>query len=124
MEFFELGKNFGSVADVKDHVKEYERTHLINLYIQDFRRLESTRKMAPKRCFSDELEFSELTYAYIHGGLSRKSTSTGKRPIQRLGYVHTSDSFAGTAKLHISLTGNLRLIFHRLAFSVKFLAIW
>ena len=57
MEFFKLGKNFASVADVKDHVKEYERTHLINLYIQDSRRLESARKKAPKRYFSDELEF-------------------------------------------------------------------
>ena len=55
----------------------------MTLYTRSSRSVEAARRRAPKRSFHEELKFSEIDYACVHGGREYKSKSANKRPSQK-----------------------------------------
>ena len=68
-----IGKEFSSYAHLTSAIKEYEASNSV-----------IARKRAPNRHFSDNLVYSEIDYACVHGGREYKSHSKGICKSQRL----------------------------------------
>ena len=79
-----VGKEFSSYAHLSSAIKEYEAANSVTLYTRSLRTVQAARKRAPNRHFSDNLTYSELDYACVHGGCEYKSRSKGIRKSQRL----------------------------------------
>ena len=79
---FSVGDEFNSFTELSTKIKEFEKETCTQLYVRSSRTIESTIKHAPKKLFNHDVRYSELDYAFIHGGKQFKSSSTGKRPNQ------------------------------------------
>ena len=77
------GNEFSSFQALSSAIKQWEETSFVTLYTRSSRSVEASRKRAPKRKFNDELKFSELDYACVHGGREYKPKSTNIRKNQR-----------------------------------------
>ena len=76
---FENGQQFASFQELRDRIAEFERQSYVQLYIRRSRTIEAAMKRAPKKSFLQELKYSEVDYACIHGGKKFASRSKGKR---------------------------------------------
>ena len=85
MEQAELieGREFSSFEELSKSVKKWEEANFVTLYTRSSRGLEAARRRAPRRTFAEELKFSELDYACVHGGREYKSKSSQKRLNQK-----------------------------------------
>ena len=79
-----VGKEFSSYAHLSSAIKEYEAANSVTLYTRSSRTVQAAQKRAPNRHFLDNLTYSELDYACVHGGREYKSRSKGIRKSQRL----------------------------------------
>ena len=79
-----IGKEFSSYVHLTSAIKEYEASNSVTLYTRSSRSIQAARKRAPNRHFSDNLVYSEIDYACVHGGREYKSHSKGIRKSQRL----------------------------------------
>ena len=81
---FIVGSEFHSFDEVSSAIKDYECVNSVTLYTRSSRSIMAAKKRAPKRHFSENLKYSELDYACVHGGRQYKSHSKGIRKSQRL----------------------------------------
>ena len=77
------GQEFCSFEEVSESIKSWEKENFVTLYTRSSRSIEVARRRAPNRTFLDQLKFSELDYACVHGGREYKSKATQKRPCQK-----------------------------------------
>ena len=77
------GKEFSSFEELSTNVKEWEGANFVTLYTRSSRSVEAARRRAPKRTYNQQLKFSEIDYACVHGGREYKSTSSQKRLCQK-----------------------------------------
>ena len=70
------GKEFSSFEEVCASIKKWEEANFVTLYTRSSRGLEAARRRAPRRTFAEQLKFSELDYACVHGGREYKSKSS------------------------------------------------
>ena len=82
-ELLRVGLEFSSYEDLCCAIKTYERLHFVTLYKRSSRTIQAARKRAPNRHFDDQLVYSELDFACVHGGRDYISRSKGKRKAQR-----------------------------------------
>ena len=80
---FSVGQEFTSFLELSSALKLWEERTCVTLYTRSSRTIAATRKRAPKRHMNDNLEFSELNYACVHGGREYVSKAKGKRKHQR-----------------------------------------
>ena len=73
-----IGEEYSSLQELS-----WEESNFVTLYTRSSRSVEASKKRAPKRKFNDELKFSKLDYACVHGGRDYKSKSTNKREKQK-----------------------------------------
>ena len=78
-----IGKEFSSYVHLTSAIKEYEASNSVTVYGSS-RSIQAARKRAPNRHFSDNLVYSEIDYACVHGGREYKSHSKGIRKSQSL----------------------------------------
>ena len=74
------GQEFSSFEELSKSVQEWEKKNFVTLYTRSSR---SAKKRTPNRTYLDELKFSELDYACVHGGREYKSKATQSRPCQK-----------------------------------------
>ncbi|XP_012563113.2 uncharacterized protein LOC105847849 [Hydra vulgaris] len=77
-----VGCVFNSFNELKQAIKEYERSCFISLYVRDSRTIDLAIKKGLKRYINKELKYYYLTYYCYHGGRQFKSRSKGIRPNQ------------------------------------------
>ena len=77
------GDEFKSLTELLDKISDVERTECVQLYIRRSRSITSAAKRSSKKNFNEDLKYSEIEYACIHGGKNFKTTSTGERPNQK-----------------------------------------
>ena len=83
-QMFSVGDEFSSYSELATRILKFEESSFVQLYVRRSRTIEAASKRATKKHFNEELKYSELDFACIHGGKDGyKSTSTGKRPNQR-----------------------------------------
>ena len=82
-ELLRVGLEFSSYEDLCSAIKTYERLHFVTLYKRSSRTIQAAIKRAPNRHFADQLVYSELDFACVHGGRDYISRSKGKRKAQR-----------------------------------------
>lgn len=80
--FFD-GREFSSFEELSHGISEYEKRFFVNLYIRSSRSIESAKRRAPNKVFSEDLKFSELDFSCKEGGRKIVSKSKGIRPNQR-----------------------------------------
>ena len=80
-----IGTSFPSFDVLSTAIKNWELQNCVQLYVRDSRSVEAARKRATKKTYKQELGFSEIRYACIHGGRKYRSQSLGKRSVK--GYV-------------------------------------
>ena len=73
---FENGQQFASFHELRDRI---EQQSYVQLYIRRSRTIEAAMKRASKKSFLQELKYSEVDYACIHGGKKFATRSKGKR---------------------------------------------
>ena len=78
-----VGEEYSSYQELSSAIRHWEGSNFVTLYTRSSRSVEASRKRAPKRKFNDELKFSELDYACVHGGREYKSKSTNKGEKQK-----------------------------------------
>ena len=77
------GQEFSSFEELSKSVQEWEKKNFVTLYTRSSRSVEAAKKRTPNRTYLDELKFSELDYACVHGGREYKSKATQSRPCQK-----------------------------------------
>eukprot|EP00118_Oscarella_pearsei_P025641 m.308518 g.308518 ORF g.308518 m.308518 type:complete len:240 (+) comp44144_c0_seq1:143-862(+) len=75
----EEGMEFGSLDELSETIRKWEQQNYVQLYRRDSRTIEAAKKRMTKRIFRDELGFSDIHYACVHGGRKFVSKSAGKR---------------------------------------------
>ena len=74
-----VGSEFSSFEELSTAIKLWEKEECVTLYTRNSRTVATYRKRAPMRHRNDDLVYSELDYACVHGGREYNSQSTGKR---------------------------------------------
>ena len=82
-----VGLEFRSYEDLSSVIKTYEQRHFVTLYKRSSRTVQASRKRAPNRHFAEQLVYSEVDFACVHGGRDYVSRSKGRRKKQRFVYV-------------------------------------
>ena len=67
---------------------KWEKENFTQLYVRSSRSIEAGRKRTPKKPLADRLQYSEMTYACIHGGRDFKTRSKGERPKQKCARIY------------------------------------
>ncbi|XP_071963768.1 zinc finger SWIM domain-containing protein 3-like [Antedon mediterranea] len=102
MEYFKVGTEFSSFAEIKSRIELLQNTTYAQFYIKDSRTIESDLKRRVTRRFvKPELKYVNLTFLCIAAG-KFKSKSKGSRPNQK---TFKQDCQAGI-KLSVSKDGN------------------
>jgi len=70
-----IGLEFSSYEDLCSTIKNCEKLHFVTLYKRSSRTIQATRKRAPNRQFSEQLIYSEVDFACVHGGRGYLSKS-------------------------------------------------
>lgn len=83
LEMLHTGDEFDTFNDLRDTILAYEQAEYVQLYVQRSRSIESALKRTPKKVFKENLVYTEVKYACIHGGKKFNTTSTGARPNQK-----------------------------------------
>ncbi len=86
----EFEGEFSTFDELSVVIRQWEEKNRVTLYNRSSRSIAATRKRAPKRSFNDELQFSELDYACVHGGREYKPKSSNKREIKSLSVSFTT----------------------------------
>ena len=83
-----VGDEFDSFNDLQDAVLAFEQAQFVQLYVRRSRSIKSaleskriSRTLA--KVIKEDLLYTEVEYACIHGGKNFKTTSKGDRPNQK-----------------------------------------
>lgn len=87
-----VGSEYSTFGELSVAIRRWEENNFVTLYKRSSRSIAATRKRAPKRSFNDELQFSELDYACVHGGREYKPKSSNKRKNQKYVSVFLPDN--------------------------------
>ena len=79
---FHVGEKFESYLELKEKISKFERMEFVQLNVQRSKSIEATRRRAPSKRYNENLKYSEINLACIHGGKKFKTTSKGERPGQ------------------------------------------
>ena len=79
---FRVGEEFESYLELKAKISEFERTEYVQLNVQRSKSIEAARRRTPSKDYKEDLKYSEINLACIHGGKKFKTTSNGERPGQ------------------------------------------
>ena len=75
---FVVGDCFESFAKLEARVEKFENSHFVKFWKRDTRTIEAARKRLNKS-INPELNYYEIKYYCIHGGLHFKSQGKGHR---------------------------------------------
>ena len=78
-----VGQAFSSFEELSRALKLWEESECVTLYTRSSRTVAANRKRATRRHMNDDLIYSELDYACVHGGREYKSHARCKRKCQR-----------------------------------------
>ena len=73
--FFD-GREFSSFQEPNHDISKYEKRFFVNLYVRSSRSIESAKRRAPNKAFSEDLKFSEFP---DHNATKNAKKRTAKR---------------------------------------------
>ena len=77
----EIGADFWSFAQLESAIADYQQKNFVRLYRRDSRTIEATKKRTSKKDYNEQIVYTDIKYACVHGGKTFISQTTGVRPV-------------------------------------------
>lgn len=100
----ELGRKFASYEALKVAIEEYQNATFTQFWIYSSRTISGAKRKGMKRHIEENLVYTEICYACVHGGRKYTSKSTGVRPKQK------TFKLGCTARIKVSTTADGRFL--------------